>query len=369
VLGGNKVDRFRSVPPASFGEGVGACPARVHLHADKTQPQPTLALQVARARLDRFTDGGWLAELAEIGDPAQVPAAVAGVLGLKFSAAPISVEAIARAMGNAQLLLLLDNCEHLVEVVAELAEAIVHFCPQAQRLMTSRETLRIDGEHVFRVMPLGVPPAAVTGPEAAETYSAVALFVARLQALDAGFVAEPDALRVIGEICRRLDGVPLAIEFAASRAAALGVAEVALGLEDRFGMFTSGRRTAIVRHRTLRAMLDWSYNLLLPDEAEVLRRLSVFAGWFNFEAAVAVGSCDDLGRGRAVEALANLVAKSLAERGDDAGAAWHHAEFFHDTLETIGASGAGEAGGKIHHRRRPDRQRTRGAAMELLGAW
>jgi predicted ATPase/DNA-binding winged helix-turn-helix (wHTH) protein len=323
----------------------------------------TLALQVARDLLDGFDDGGRLVELAALRDPDLVPAAVGGILGLRFGREAISAEAVARAIGDVELLLVLDTCEHLVDAVAELAETVVRFCPRVTVLTTSREVLRIDGEFVYRVPPLDVPPMAEDGVEDVLAHSAVALFIARLKALSTEFSVTPTNLPTIAEICRRLDGIPLAIEFAAARAATLSVAQVALGLEDRFGLLTSGRRTALPRHRTLRAALDWSYELLSPAERQVLCRLSVFAGWFSLEAAVAVASCDDFDEPKSVETIANLVAKSListenrgpvvryrlldttrayvaaqlAERGDGDKAARYHAKFFHDALGRIEA--------------------------------
>jgi len=327
----------------------------------------TLALQVARDLLDNFDDGGWLVELAALRDPNLVPAAAAGVLGLRFGREAISAEAVARALGDAELLLVLDTCEHLVDAVAELAEMVVRFCPRVTVLATSREVLRIDGEYVYRVPPLDVPPAAEDGAgDGAEdvlAHSAVALFIARLRALSAEFSVTPANLMAIVEICRRLDGIPLAIEFAAARAATLSIAQVALGLEDRFGLLTSGRRTALPRHRTLRAALDWSFELLSPAERQVLCRLSVFAGWFSLEAAVTVACCDDVDEPKSVETAANLVAKSLvstssrgpvvryrlldttrayaaaklAECGDGDKVARYHAKFFHDALGRLDA--------------------------------
>jgi predicted ATPase/DNA-binding winged helix-turn-helix (wHTH) protein len=323
----------------------------------------TLALQVARDLLDDFDDGGWLVELAALRDPGLVSAAVAGVLGLKFGREAISAEAVARAIGDVELLLVLDTCEHLVDAVAELAEMIVRFCPRVTVLATSREVLRIDGEYVYRVPPLDVPPVVDDGAGDVLAHSAVALFIARLRALSTEFAVTPANLPTIAEICRRLDGIPLAIEFAAARAATLSVTQVALGLEDRFGLLTSGRRTALPRHRTLRAALDWSYELLSSAERQALCRLSVFAGWFSLDAAVTVASCDDIDEAKSVETIANLVAKSListsnhgpvvryrlldttrayasaklAEDGDGDKPARYHAQFFHDALGRVEA--------------------------------
>jgi predicted ATPase len=207
------------------------------------------------------------------------------------------------------MLLVLDNCEHVIDAAATIAEAIVRLCPHTTVLATSREILRIDGEHVYRVPPLDVPPPGHGDPRQLLEHGAAELFLARARALDADLSLDQSNARAIAAICRSLDGIPLAIEFAAARAAMLGVQEVAAGLRDRFGLLTSGRRTALPRHRTLRATLDWSY-LMLPDaEAAMLRRLAVFAGPFALEAAVALAR--DVHESEVIDRITNLVAKSL----------------------------------------------------------
>jgi predicted ATPase/DNA-binding winged helix-turn-helix (wHTH) protein len=269
----------------------------------------TLALQVGRGVLENFEGGGWLVELASLSDPGLVPTAVAAALGLKLSGAQITLESVALGIGGRNLLLLLDNCEHVIDAVAELAETIVRLCPRATVFATSREVLRIDGEYVYRVPPLEVPAPDDEAPDRLLGHSAVELFVARTKALDAGFSPDQATLSAIADICRHLDGIPLAIEFAAARAATLGIRQVAIGLEDRFNLLTSGRRTALPRHQTLRAALDWSYDLLPEEERVLLRRLAIFAAGFALEAAIAIAA--DLSGSRVVDDLANLVAKSL----------------------------------------------------------
>jgi predicted ATPase/DNA-binding winged helix-turn-helix (wHTH) protein len=269
----------------------------------------TLALEVARNLRANFVGGGWLVELASLSDSALVPTAVAAVLGLNISGERISSEVIARGIGERNLLLLLDNCEHVIDEVAELAEAILRLCPRTTVLATSREMLRIDGEYVYRVQPLDVPAPGEEEPDHLIGRSAVELFVARTRALDAEFSPERETLTSIAEICRHLDGIPLAIEFAAARAATLGVGQVATGLEDRFNLLSSGRRTALPRHQTLRATLDWSYDLLPEDEQQVLRRVAIFPAGFSLEAAIAVAG--DPPAARVINDVANLVTKSL----------------------------------------------------------
>ncbi len=267
-----------------------------------------LAIEVVRGLLADFDGGGWFVELASLSDPDLVPSAVASVLGLKLSGETISADAVARAIGGQHLLLVLDNCEHVIDAVAEFIEMLAPVCPRTTIVTTSREILRIEGEYAFRVPPLDVPVPGQVEPDRVLNHSAVQLFVARMRAADASFVLQNNDLLAIAAICRRLDGIPLAIEFAAARATTLGVQQVASGLEDRFAMLTGGRRTALPRHRTLRATLDWSYDLLPEAERFLLRHLAIFAGGFTLEgvAAVTGGSADDI-----VEIIANLVAKSL----------------------------------------------------------
>ena len=193
-----------------------------------------------------------------------MPSTVAGVLGLKLGAGTISEEAVARAVGDNNLLLLLDNCEHVIDAVASLIETLLRRCPRVTILATSREILRVDGECVYRVPPLEVPAVDEDEPDQILSRSAVQLFVTRANALNSDFSPRAENLAEIAAICRQLDGIPLAIEFAAARASVLGVQQVTAGLRDRFELLKAGRRTALPRHRTLRAALDWSYELL-PD--------------------------------------------------------------------------------------------------------
>ncbi|HEX3440085.1 MAG TPA: winged helix-turn-helix domain-containing protein, partial [Pseudolabrys sp.] len=235
----------------------------------------SLAIKAVRYLLPDFEDGGWIVELASLSDPGLVPSTVASTLGLKL-AGEISAESVARAVGGRHLLLVLDNCEHVIDAVANLAETLTRLCPRATIVATSREVLRIDGEAVYRVPPLDVPALGQAPPDYIMQYSAVELFVARTKALNAGFSPYAEDLEAIAAICRHLDGIPLAIEMAAARAAVLSVQGVVAGLRDRFALLTAGRRTALPRHRTLRATLDWSHELLPDAERRLLRRLAVF---------------------------------------------------------------------------------------------
>jgi predicted ATPase/DNA-binding winged helix-turn-helix (wHTH) protein len=290
----------------------------------------SLAVKSVRYLLPDFEDGGWLVELASLSDPDIVPSTVASTLGLKVTG-EISAESVARAVGRRHLLLVLDNCEHVIGAAANLAETLTRQCPRTTIVATSRELLRIDGEAVYRVPPLEVPAPGQAAPDTIMQYSAVELFVARTKALNAGFTPQAEDLASIATICRRLDGIPLAIEFAAARAAVLGVQLVAAGLRDRFALLTTGRRTALPRQRTLRATLDWSHDLLPETERQLLRRLSVFPAGFTIDAAAAVMTDTGFDASAVLDGIANLVAKSwVALDKSGAGARW-------TLLETIRA--------------------------------
>src|ERR1700688_2293573 len=209
-----------------------------------------LALEVARGLFPSFQGDIRLVELASLSDPALVPSAVAGGLGLKLAGGEISVESVARAIGAQKLLLVLDNCEHVIDAAARLAETIVRRCPRTTILATSREILKIEGEHVYRVSPLDVPPQHEE-PGNMLGHSAVQLFIATTRALQSDFSPDGENLPAIAAICRRLDGIPLAIDLAAARVATLDLQQVAAGLDDRLGLLTSGRRTALPRHQPL----------------------------------------------------------------------------------------------------------------------
>ena len=320
-----------------------------------------LALELARDLFSTFGGDCWFVELASLADSAFVPSTVASVLGLELGDSEITVESVARAIDGERLLLVLDNCEHLVDAAADFAEAIVRKCPNVSVLATSREFLRIEGEYVYRVPPLDVPPQHPEEAADINEYSAVQLFVARLMAFDSGFSTGTEMLPLVASICQRLDGIPLAIEFAAARAATLGIRQIADRLNDRFSLLTAGRRTALPRHQTLRATLDWSYELLPDWEGTLLRRLAIFAGGFTVEAATAVMSDTDATSLIVAEGIASLVAKSLvalevsapsgrwhlletirayaleklAESGEAKRVALRHAEFFRDLLVRV----------------------------------
>jgi predicted ATPase/DNA-binding winged helix-turn-helix (wHTH) protein len=269
-----------------------------------------LALKVAHRVHGSFADGTWLVELAPLNDPRLVPSAIANVLGLQLGSGVNSTEAAARAIGTKQLLLVLDNCEHLIEAAAALAAMFVRLCPRATILATSRELLRIEGEYAYRVPALDVPASNYTADQTLG-HSALELFITRANELGSDFSSHAESLPIIAAICRRLDGIPLAIEFAAARAAALGVGQVAAALHGRFMLLTSARRATLPRHRTLRATLDWSYELLPEFERSLLRRLAVFSGGFSLAAVNAVAGHGEDSEADIADGIANLVAKSL----------------------------------------------------------
>ncbi|MGH8502428.1 MAG: ATP-binding protein [Gammaproteobacteria bacterium] len=247
-----------------------------------------LGLEVARHMLARFGDGVWLAELGPLSDPGLVRVTVATALGLSLTADTLSHEHIGAALSAKHVLLVLDNCEHVIEEAARMAEALLRASPSSCVLATSREPLRVEGEHVYQVPPLDVPAEDVLDAEDVLKHGAVKLFIARARAAEPHYLPDIRFAAIQAGICRRLDGIPLAIELAATRVASFGVEGIAARLDDRFRLLTGGNRTALPRHQTMRATLDWSYELLADPERVLLRRLAVFTGGFTLEAASAV---------------------------------------------------------------------------------
>jgi predicted ATPase/DNA-binding winged helix-turn-helix (wHTH) protein len=270
-----------------------------------------LSLAVARPLLPQFADGVWAIELAPLADPELVPVAVATALGVELASGMASPLSVATALRSKQLMLVLDNCEHVVDVAARMAESLLRTNPAARVIATSREPLRAEGEWVYPVPPLAVPAEDGANGEDPLRYGAVRLFVERARAAAPHFSPDPPVMAAIAGVCRRLDGIPLAIELAAARAAALGIEGVAARLGNRFRLLAGGHRTAMPRHQTLRATLDWSYELLTEPERVVLRRLAIFAGGFTLQAARAVAADDEIAAPEVVDCVANLVEKSL----------------------------------------------------------
>ena len=244
-----------------------------------------LAGQVARAVAGRFADGAWLAELALVSDPAQVPGVVAAALGVPGQPGVPPAEVLARVLARRQLLLVLDNCEHVIGAAAELCAGLLAVCDDVRVLATSREPLAVAGEARYRLGPLTLPGGDLGEAGGSE---AVALFADRARQADAQFALTGETGPVVARLVARLDGMPLAIELAAARVEALGVGQLADRLDDRFGLLTGGDRLAPGRHRSLAATVEWSYRLLGEEERRVFRSVSVFPGPFTLEAAEAV---------------------------------------------------------------------------------
>src|SRR6266404_6409248 len=281
-----------------------------------------LALEVARHLVPRFPDGVFVAELGPLSSPELVPATVASALGTTHVADTVSREGVARAVGTRKLLLVIDNCEHVIEAAAGMAEALLRASPGVSLVATSREPLRVSGEYVYRVPPLDVPAEDNQDMANLFSYGAVRLFVSRARAAEPRYVAEGRVAAATVAICRRLDGIPLAIELAATRIVGFGVNGVAARLDDRFRLLTGGSRT-LARQQTMRATLDWSYDLLSESERVVLRRLGVFVGPFTMDAASAVAASADIPASEVTDAVADLVGKSLLST-DVGGAIVHY---------------------------------------------
>jgi len=271
----------------------------------------TVALAVAERMIADYEHGVWLVDLAPLGDPRLVPSAVATILGLEVRT-DNPLPGLIAALRDKRMLLLLDNCEHVIDAAASLAAAVLSGVPQVNILVTSREPLGVPGERQHRLGPLGSPPASsgLTAAEAA-AFPAVQLFVERVTAIVEDFALTDANAPPIVEICQRLDGLPLAIEFAAPRVAVLGVEGLAAGLTRSLPLLTARRRTAMPRHRTMRAVIDWSYGLLSEDEQCFFRTLGIFSGGFTAEAAAAVAMDAATTSVDAIDRLADLVAKSL----------------------------------------------------------
>ena len=268
--------------------------------------------------LDEYPDGVWLVELAPLGDSTLVVQAVAKALGVEEQAGKDLAETVAEWLGSRQQLLLLDNAEHLLEACAQLADLLLRRCPRLVVLVTSRERLGIDGELTYRVPSLSVPEARHDATrEEVLACEAARLFIdrARLQRPDFEVTAKDAA--ALASICRRLDGIALAIELAAPRVRVMSMEELSRRLDDRFGVLTGGSRTALPRHRTLRSLIDWSHELLGDAEKAVLRRASVFAGGWTLEAAEHVCSGDGVDRSDGA-GPADLAGRQEPRRGGDA---------------------------------------------------
>ncbi len=327
-----------------------------------------VALEVAELRIPVYEHGVWLIDLARIADPALVPTALASALGLEMRSDRQIADLIA-AVREKKMLLVLDNCEHVIEAAATLASEILRGSTGIQVLATSREPLRVEGERVHRLESLESPPEAMPlGAVAALRFPAVQLFVERVAAtLNEFELSDADAPSV-RDICRKLDGIPLAIELIATRVEAFGVRKLAARLDDRMRLLTRGRRAALPRHQTIGAALDWSYELLSPEDQTIFRRLAVFVGGFTLEAAGVVAGDKDGSPTDITDSVVNFVMKSLvtadvgngdvrfrllettrayavtklAESAEDDALARSHAIYYRDFLEAARSSSIGD---------------------------
>ncbi len=279
-----------------------------------------LALEVARDLAGAYPDGVWFVELAPLSDPDLVPQAVAGASGVREQPGRSLVDTLADALRGRRMLLILDNCEHLVDAAARLVDKLLACCPGLRILATSREALGVAGEVNRAVPPLSLPdlkrPLTV---EELEGYESARLFVERALHRPSAFVLTPQSAKAVAEICRQLDGIPLAIELAAARVGALAVEQISERLKDSLKLLTGGARTAVARQQTLRGSLDWGYELLAQPERLLFRRVSVFAGGFSLEAAEAVGGGYGVEEEDILDLVSRLVDKSLVVGASEGG--------------------------------------------------
>ncbi len=298
-----------------------------------------LSLQVAAELVETYSDGVWLTELAALSDPALVPQALASTLGLQEETGRAMTEILADHLRSKSLLLLLDNCEHLIDACAALAQTLLQSCVKLRILATSREPLNVAGEKTWRV-----PALAVPAPEQLPLgekdiaallldYDGPRLFVERAR-LHSSFALNRSNVAAVAQICSRLDGIPLAIELAAARVRSLSVEEVNARLDNRFRLLTGGLRTALPRQQTLRALIDWSYDLLTEQEKTALRRLSVFAGGWTLAAAETVCAGEGIEEWETLDLLTSLADKSLVTAETEANSTHYR------LLETVRQYGA-----------------------------
>ncbi len=271
-----------------------------------------LALQVAADTVGRFPDGAWFVDLGPVADDDFVAPTFSSSLALPERRHGTIEESIVAALRDKHLLVVVDNCEHVIETVAELVDTVIGSCPGVRVLATSREALDVEGEDTYEVRPLASPDADAEVDRGAMLNDAVRLFAERARSARRGFVLSEENAPIVAEICRRLDGIPLALELAAARLKIMSPSEVLSRLDERLPLLAGGRRSALERHQTLRGAIDWSYALLEPAEQLLFARLSVFAGGFTLDAAEKVGVDDDTVTPADVLALlGSLVAKSM----------------------------------------------------------
>lgn len=303
-----------------------------------------LAIRIAADFGRGFRSGSWLVELAELRDPALVSHAVMTGLDLRDQAVTEPLARVVSYLRDKELLLILDNCEHLVEAAAQIAAELIRAAPGLRVIATSREPLSISGEHVVPVPPLDLP-ASGAGERLSQLRQneAVLLFTDRAAAASGGFELTAANQDAVVDVCRRLDGLPLAIELAAVRTRALTVEQIGDRLSDRFGLLTGGSRGALPRHQTLRTTIEWSYDLLTDDERVLSRRLCVFAGRFTLDDVESVGAPDNVPSAQALDLLSSLVDKSLVMKEDAGNLACYR---LHETMREFACLKLQEAGEK-----------------------
>jgi predicted ATPase/DNA-binding CsgD family transcriptional regulator len=301
-----------------------------------------LAVRIGTDLARGFADGAWLVELGEVSDAALVTHAVLAALDLRDQAAAKPMEVLVSYLRERRLLLLLDNCEHLVEAAAELVSDILRAAPDVRVITTSREPLQVPGEYVVPVPPLELPPGDGAEPLAQlRQNEAVMLFTERAAAASGSFELTTSNQAAVVSLCRRLDGLPLAIELAAVRTRVLSIEQILDRLSDRFALLTGGARGALPRHQTLGLAIDWSYDLLAEAEQSLMRRLCVFAGRFTLEDVEAVCTSDEAPAADALDMLSSLVDKSLATKQDVGGLARYR---LHETMREYARVKLREAG-------------------------
>ena len=309
-----------------------------------------LALEVARGLLTRYPDGVWLAELAPLSEGALVPKEVAGALGVSERPGQPLTGTLAEVLGDRELLLVVDNCEHLLEATARLVDTLLDSCPHLSILATSREAIGVEGETRWLVPPLSVP-GEESSSEKLQGYESVRLFVERAGGRDPSFSPDPRNVRAVAEICGRLDGIPLAIELAAARVGTLSLEQISSRLGSSLDLLTRGGRTAEPRQRTLKGALDWSHELLSEPEKVLFRRLSVFAGGWSLQAAETVASGEGVAEDEILDLLFGLVDKSLvlAEEHEGPNVRYRMLEPVRQyAREKLGETGQGGTVGRRH---------------------
>jgi predicted ATPase/DNA-binding XRE family transcriptional regulator len=304
-----------------------------------------LSIQVASGLLNGFPNGIWLIELAPLSDPALLPEAMVSTLGLIDQAGRSALNVLTDFLQSKRVLLLIDNCEHLIQACAQTAETLLQSCPNLHILATSREALGITGETIYLVPSLTTPDPLKSTLDILLQYEAVRLFVERSQSTIHDFSLTESNASAIAQICHHLDGIPLALELAAARVKLLRVEEITARLHDRFRLLTGGSRTALPRHQTLQALIDWSHDLLSENERLLLRHLSVFAGGWTLEATESVCGDEHIQKHEMLDLLTQLVNKSLilAERKQDQETRYHMLETIRQyAREKLWKAGEGE---------------------------